>query len=294
MIRLLTLILFCYVSFNSFAQFSMSNQTVYECYGTLTDSEANSLNAGWYDHNENYAFTICPSNTLSIIIDFTSFNTEPTNDYVMIYDGPNTTYPVLAGPFSGTNIPPQIISTGCVTIVFISDLNVAAEGFELVWEAEVTQPSTPQISFTPNPTCSLNTVVVNLDQKIHCDSVLTANYLFQGPINQNVSPLAINCINDSTNQIELTLSPGLNQSGLYDLSFYMTYIDECGDSWSLIPSNQIFVNDCPLELTLSSDDDTICLGECVNLYSSVSGGDSTSYQYSWTNSTITAVLLMFA
>ena len=39
----------------------------------------------------------------------------------------------------------------------------------------------------------------------------------------------------------------------------MTYIDECGDSWSLIPSNQIFVNDCPLELTLSSDDDTICL-----------------------------------
>ena len=291
MIRLLTLILFCFISFNSFAQFSMSNQTVYECYGTLTDSEANSLNAGWYDHNENYAFTICPSNTLSIIIDFTSFNTEPTNDYVMIYDGPNTTYPVLAGPFSGTNIPPQIISTGCVTIVFISDLNVAAEGFELVWEAEVTQPSTPQISFTPNPTCSLNTVVVNLDQKIHCDSVLTANYLFQGPINQNVSPLAINCINDSTNQIELTLSPGLNQSGLYDLSFYMTYIDECGDSWSLIPSNQIFVNDCPLELTLSSDDDTICLGECVNLYSSVSGGDSTSYQYSWTNSTINSSVI---
>ena len=80
MIRLLTLILFCFISFNSFAQFSMSNQTVYECYGTLTDSEANSLNAGWYDHNENYAFTICPSNTLSITIDFTSFNTEPTND----------------------------------------------------------------------------------------------------------------------------------------------------------------------------------------------------------------------
>ena len=88
------------------------------------------------------------------------------DNYVMIYDGPNTTYPVLAGPFSGTNIPPQIISSGCVTIVFISDLNVAAEGFELVWEAEVTQPSTPQISFAPNPTCSLNTVVVNLDQKM--------------------------------------------------------------------------------------------------------------------------------
>ena len=85
MIRLLTLILFCFISFNSFAQFSMSNQTVYECYGTLTDSEANSLNAGWYDHNENYAFTICPSNTLSITIDFTSFNTETMLTQWLLY-----------------------------------------------------------------------------------------------------------------------------------------------------------------------------------------------------------------
>ena len=36
---------------------------------------------------------------------------------------------------------------------------------------------------------------------------------------------------------------------------------------------------------------TICLGECVNLYSSVSGGDSTSYQYSWTNSTINSSVI---
>ena len=51
----------------------MSNQTVYDCEGTLSDSEANSQQAGWYDHNENFTFTICPNGASSIIIDFSFF-----------------------------------------------------------------------------------------------------------------------------------------------------------------------------------------------------------------------------
>ena len=104
----------------SFAQYTMSNQTVYSCQGTLTDSEANTQNSGWYDHNENYSFTICPVGALSITINFSMFSTEPINDYVIIYDGPDNTYPILGGPYSGTNLPPQINSTGCVTIDFVS------------------------------------------------------------------------------------------------------------------------------------------------------------------------------
>ena len=68
------------------AQYTMSNQTVYDCQGTLTDSEANSVNSGWYDNNENFSFTICPAGAYLITIDFTFFLTEPINDYVMIYD----------------------------------------------------------------------------------------------------------------------------------------------------------------------------------------------------------------
>ena len=92
----------------------MSDLTVYDCEGTLTDSEANALNAGWYANNENFSFVICPSGAYEIIIDFISFLTEPNNDYVMIYDGPDNTYPILGGPYSGINLPPQIISNGCV------------------------------------------------------------------------------------------------------------------------------------------------------------------------------------
>ena len=44
--------------FEMHAQYLMSNQTVNDCVGTLSDSEANSQQAGWYDHNENFVFTI--------------------------------------------------------------------------------------------------------------------------------------------------------------------------------------------------------------------------------------------
>ncbi len=56
-----------------FAQYTMSNQTVFACEGTLTDSEANTLNPGWYTHNENFSFTICPAGVASIIINFYFF-----------------------------------------------------------------------------------------------------------------------------------------------------------------------------------------------------------------------------
>jgi hypothetical protein len=68
------------ISQNLYAQYSMSNATVYDCTGTLTDSEANAVNSGWYDHNENFLFTICPSGALSITISFSFFETEPGND----------------------------------------------------------------------------------------------------------------------------------------------------------------------------------------------------------------------
>ena len=64
------------ISQGLYAQYTMSNATVYDCEGTLTDSEANAANTGWYAHNENFLFTICPNGALSITINFTFFETE--------------------------------------------------------------------------------------------------------------------------------------------------------------------------------------------------------------------------
>ena len=191
------------------AQYNMQDLTVYDCEGTLKDSESNALNPSWYSHDENFNFTICPTNALQITITFTSFSTELINDYVTIYDGPDNTYPVL-GIFSGTNLPPQIVSSGCVTIGFFSDQNIAEEGFELQWETDVSIPASPIISLPIVPSCSTTVFNIELDQLIHCDSVATAQIYVGGQINQIVNATAINCTNDSTNTIQLSINPGLN------------------------------------------------------------------------------------
>lgn len=277
------LVIFCMLWSNIIVaqmQYNMQDLTVYECEGVLKDSESNALNPTWYSHDENFHFTICPPNALQITITFSVFSTEPINDYVTIYDGPDNTYPVL-GVYSGTNLPPQIVSSGCITIGFISDQNIAEEGFELSWETDVSIPSPPVISLLVTPTCSITVLNIELDHLIHCDSVSTAILNVVGQINQNVVASPVNCSNDSTNTIQLNLFPGLNESGLYNIYFESFFSDDCENIWNLSSTYQFVIDDCPLQVDLTANTTTICLGDCVDLYVNVDGGDSTSYSYSW-------------
>ena len=275
------LALYCVLFSNlMIAQYNMQDLTVYDCEGTLKDSESNALNPSWYSHDENFNFTICPTNALQITITFTFFSTEIINDYVTIYDGPDNTYPVL-GVFSGTNLPPQIVSSGCVTIGFISDQNIAEEGFELMWETDVSIPASPIISLPIAPSCSTTVFNIELDKWIHCDSVATAQIFVGGQINQTVNATAINCTNDSTNTIQLNINPGLNESGVYTIYFQSYFTDDCNNIWDLSNNLQFIVNDCPLQVDLDANNTTICLGDCADLFVNVEGGDSTSYNYLW-------------
>jgi len=284
MLKKITLFTFCILLFSiiSPAQYSMQNLTVYDCYGNLTDSESNPIIGTYYSHNENYTFTICPPGAITIDIFFIFFETEPTFDYLRIFDGPDTNSPLIGGPFSGINLPPSISSNGCITINFISDDNVALEGFALNWEAVISPPINPILSLPNTPSCSTNVLLIELDQNIHCDSVATALINVSGQLNQIVNATAINCVNDSTNTIELNLSPGLNESGSYSI-FFQTYLKDVCDSIWIITSNYTFViNDCPLQLNIVANNDSICIGDNTDISAIVSGGDSTSYNYNWT------------
>jgi len=259
----------------------MQNLTVTDCYGTLTDSESNPIVGTYYSHNENYTFTICPPGAISIDIIFTFFETESTFDYLRIFDGPDTNSPLIGGPFSGNSIPPSITSNGCITINFISDNNVALEGFALYWEAQITPPPNPIITLPNAPTCSTNVLTITLDQMIHCDSVPTSIINVTGQINQVVNATAINCVNDSTNTIQLNLFPGINESGSYDIFFQSSFKDECDSIWILQSNLNFVVNDCPLQLNIVTNNDSICIGGNTDILAIVSGGDSTSYNYNW-------------
>ena len=73
-----------------------------------------------------------------------------------LFDGPDTNSPLIGEPFSGTNLPFPVSSNGCVIINFISDNNVALEGFDLYWEAIISPPINPIISLPNPPSYSTN------------------------------------------------------------------------------------------------------------------------------------------
>ncbi len=99
---------------------------------------------GNYMANESQVANIFPDTPGDIItVTFTAFNTESGNDVLTVYDGPNTTYPLI-GTYSGSTIPGPFTATdlsGALTFVFTSNNTIQSSG----WAADIT-------CFTP-PTC---------------------------------------------------------------------------------------------------------------------------------------------
>ena len=112
-----------------------------ECSGTLTDSGGE---FGDYGADENYVFTICPSQPHECIL-FTMqyYNIEYSGDQIYLYDGPNISSPLI-GNISGEGSSPTpneggvcyavSASSGCLTVKFSSDATVNFEGFLANWE----------------------------------------------------------------------------------------------------------------------------------------------------------------
>lgn len=120
---------------------------------------------GAYTDNQTFTYTFIPAvagSKLKVV--FSSFNTENRYDGLSIYNGPNTTFPLIssglpagilpatcpAGSFYGTNSPGTIYSSspnGEITFKFTSDTSVTAPG----WAATVTCVTVPVIDgFLPS------------------------------------------------------------------------------------------------------------------------------------------------
>ncbi|MEJ6791581.1 MAG: PKD domain-containing protein [Lacinutrix sp.] len=133
----LAIILVLLISSVTFSQdILMQDGTSNQCAGTFLDSGGPAN----YSSNEDFTYTICPENTGDILqLNFSSFSTQLT-DIMTIYDGDDTTAPVL-GTFSGggaANNPGLVEAsgtnaTGCLTITFVSDGSVTTTG----WSAAI-------------------------------------------------------------------------------------------------------------------------------------------------------------
>lgn len=121
------------------------------CSGTLVDSGGEN---GDYSNNENYVFTICPSqpnNCINFTLQY--FAIENTFDELLFFDGPNTSSPLigsLSGNFNSGLINGGVCyavsaSSGCMTIAFSSDQNGTYEGFLGHWECTSEACETPTL-----------------------------------------------------------------------------------------------------------------------------------------------------
>ncbi len=83
-----------------------------------------------YQNNTNCSWLIDPAvNIENIKLNFNRFDTEANNDILTIYNGDNTSSPVL-GVYSGNNLPPSITSTAKkMLITFQTNGSVKAQGW---------------------------------------------------------------------------------------------------------------------------------------------------------------------
>jgi len=112
----------------------MANGSVItNCHNTFFDSGF----TGNYSNNINQTITLLPPDPSSKVkVEFQSFQLESGWDYLYIYNGLNTSAPLL-GTYSGSNLPPTFTATnpdGALTFRFYTDGSVVYPG----WVASVT------------------------------------------------------------------------------------------------------------------------------------------------------------
>ncbi len=126
-----------------------ASYTTASCEGYFTDTGSTLAN---YQNNEDWTFTIAPTGASSIALAFTTFELESNYDYMYIYDGPNTSSPLI-GTYTGTNSPGTInSSSGTLTIRFDSDNWTVDSGWEANWTCNSSDSNAPitEIGTIPN------------------------------------------------------------------------------------------------------------------------------------------------
>ena len=106
---------------------------------------------GNYSNSQNCSFLINPGCATSITLNFNAFQLESGYDYFKVYNGINTSGPLLLSA-SGSSIPsPVTANSGSMYITFTSDGSVVYSGWEAAWSSTVPS-STPVADFAISDT----------------------------------------------------------------------------------------------------------------------------------------------
>ena len=197
---------------------------------------------GSYSNSENCSFLISIPCAQSITLTFSQFSTESGFDYIRIYNGPNTTSPLLLST-SGYSIPSAVTATsGYMYITFTTDGSVTSSGFAASWTSVVPSGTGPITDFSIsdiNP--PLNASVQFTDQTTNIplswiwdfgdgqsSTIQNPSHAYSTPGNYTISLIAFNCYSSDTitKTITVQLAPSYSIS---PLSINVT-LANCNDS----------------------------------------------------------------
>ncbi|HRZ48637.1 MAG TPA: C25 family cysteine peptidase, partial [Bacteroidales bacterium] len=138
------------------------------CSGELTDDGGNQN----YSNSSTSTVTVSPAGASSVNLLFTTFNFENNNDFLRIYNGPNTSSPLI-GAYTGTSLPGTngmlSSTTGSITLQQVTNASNTQAGFKLSF----------QCAF-PNSAPSTNFIVT--DSSICTGEYAFTDLSFNGPV----------------------------------------------------------------------------------------------------------------
>lgn len=149
------------------------SQSSLACDGYLFDSGG----ASNYQDETNSIFTIAPPGALAVTLNFSEFSFEQDYDFLYIYDGPNTSSPLI-GTYTGNALPGGGIivgTSGAITLKQSTDVYLTASGFELTWTCVM--PNIPPVAaFTANGFESCDGQIKFLDQSSNLPNAWLWNF----------------------------------------------------------------------------------------------------------------------
>lgn len=139
---------------------NISNGSTTSCSGLFYDDNG-PLSS--YNASRDYIYTINPGGTVTII--FTSFDVEAnascSYDYLRIYDGPNTSSPLIGTYCNTTGSPGTIVSSGgALTFAWHSDSGVQGAGWAASWSC--CSVNAGSASANPNVMCVAGNATLTL------------------------------------------------------------------------------------------------------------------------------------
>jgi hypothetical protein len=155
MLKNIVILIFTLLSYMSFSQTYLisAGGTVNTCSGTFYD---NGGAAGNYSNNANYTMTFCNDaggEFPVMIANFTSMVLS-NSDFLLVYDGPDATYPLI-GSFAGGSFGGYLESSGsCLTFNFISNTGGNSAGWVATLSCYICGDELCHSTFEDCSTCS--------------------------------------------------------------------------------------------------------------------------------------------